>query len=69
MVAFGLACPKFRFEIGPQASPRSLFASRFEKSQSGMKFLFVSVHVRVALRMDVTTGLAAFARASVWLWT
>ena len=50
-----LSCPKFRLSKGPH----SPFAAGLRRSQSGMKFWFVSFHVRLTLFTDVLIGLFA----------
>src|SRR5918995_601658 len=45
--------PKFWLAI----APHSPFAPRLARSQSGMRLLLVSAHVRLTLLIDVTIGL------------
>ena len=55
----GLNVPKFTLLIGPQISPPEPLRScalKFFTSQSGMKLLLLSVHVRLALLIDELKG-------------
>src|SRR5436190_16875412 len=69
--AEGLNVPKLTLLIGPQTSPPEPLRScalKFFTSQSGMKLLLLSVHVRLALLIDELKGWKRIVKSARLNW-